>query len=49
MEAAVGLAGQTSGLIDEIKSARDIIEETVAEFHAISGRMGAMATAQNFG
>ena len=49
MEAAVGLAGQTSGLIDEIKSARDIIEETVAEFYAIAGRMGAMATAQNFG
>jgi enoyl-[acyl-carrier protein] reductase II len=49
MEAAVGLAGQTSGLIDEIKPARDIIEETVAEFHAIVGRMGAMAAAQNFG
>lgn len=49
MEAAVGLAGQTSGLIDEIKTAREIIHETVAEFHAISSRMGAMAGASNFG
>ena len=35
MEAAVGLAGQTAGLIDEIKSAKTIIDETIAEFHAI--------------
>ena len=49
MEAAVGLAGQTSGLIDSIKTAKQIIDETVAEFHVIAARMGAMATAQNFG
>lgn len=48
MEAAVGLAGQTAGLIDEIKTARQIIDETVAEFHAISGRMGALAAARGF-
>ncbi len=49
MEAAVGLAGQTSGLIDEVKSVRTIIDETIAEFHAIAGRMGAMAGARDFG
>lgn len=49
MEAAVGLAGQTSGLIDAIKTAKQIIDETVAEFHVISARMGAMAAASNFG
>ena len=43
MEAAVGLAGQTAGLIDEVKTAKDIIDETVAEFFAISGRMGGLA------
>ena len=49
MEAAVGLAGQTSGLISEVKSAGEIIEETVSEFFEIVGRMGAMASARNFG
>jgi enoyl-[acyl-carrier protein] reductase II len=49
MEAAVGLAGQTAGLIDEVKTAREIIDETVAEFFAISSRMGAMGAAQQFG
>ncbi len=49
MEAAVGLAGQTSGLIDTVKPVADIIEETIAEFHAIAARMGAMATVRNFG
>ena len=43
MEAAVGLAGQTAGLIDSVKTAAEIIDETVAEFHAICGRMGRMA------
>jgi enoyl-[acyl-carrier protein] reductase II len=43
MEAAVGLAGQTAGLIDSIKSAKEIIDETISEFHAICGRMGAMS------
>ena len=49
MEAAVGLAGETAGLITEIKSAKDIIEETVAEFFAITSRMGALGAARNFG
>jgi enoyl-[acyl-carrier protein] reductase II len=49
MEAAVGLAGQTAGLIDSIKTAREIIDETIAEFHEIAARMGAMATTRGFG
>ena len=47
MEAAVGLAGQTAGLIDEIKPVATIIEDMVAEFHQIAGRMG--ETAKNGG
>ena len=43
MEAAVGLAGQTAGLIDKVKMAKDIIDETVSEFHAICGRLGGLA------
>ncbi|MGH1370422.1 MAG: NAD(P)H-dependent flavin oxidoreductase [Cellvibrionaceae bacterium] len=42
MEASVGLAGQSAGLIHEVKSAADIIEETVNEFHRICERMGSM-------
>ena len=49
MEAAVGLAGQTSGLIDTVKPVADIIEQTIAEFHAIAARMGTMGTPGNFG
>jgi enoyl-[acyl-carrier protein] reductase II len=49
MEAAVGLAGQTSGLIDKVKTAAQIIDETVAEFHTITARLGAMAATSNFG
>ena len=49
MEAAVGLAGQTSGLIDEIKSAKQIIDQTVHEFFTISRRMGTMGSTENFG
>ena len=49
MEAAPALAGQTVGLIDEIKSAQQIVEQTVAEFFAISMRLGALAAAQSFG
>ena len=49
MEAAVGLAGETAGLIDEVRSAHDILHDMVAEFHAICARQGAMATASDFG
>lgn len=49
MEAAVGLAGQTAGLIDEVKTCRQIIEETVAEFFEITARLGALAVTRSFG
>jgi enoyl-[acyl-carrier protein] reductase II len=49
MEAAPALAGQTVGLIGEVLSAGQIIEQTVAEFHAITARLGALAAARHFG
>ncbi len=49
MEAAVGLAGQTAGLIDEVLPVATIIERTVTEFFAETGRLGALAAARNFG
>ncbi|HEX7775065.1 MAG TPA: nitronate monooxygenase [Parvibaculum sp.] len=49
MEAAPALAGQTSGLIHEIKPVKEIIDETVAEFFQITQRLGALATAHAFG
>ena len=49
MEAAPALAGQTAGLIGAVKPVREIIEETIAEFFAIVGRLGNLATAHAFG
>ncbi len=49
MNAAPALAGQSAGLIHGIKTAQQIIDETVAEFRAIAARLGAMAAAANFG
>ncbi len=49
MEAAVGLAGQTAGLIDSVKPVKDIIDETIAGFFAATARLGECATAHNFG
>lgn len=49
MEAAVGLAGQTAGLISDVKSAGEIIDETITEFFGIAERMGAMAASRGFG
>ncbi len=49
MEAAPALAGQAAGLIDEVKTAQEIIEQTVEEFFAITGRLGALASARHFG
>ncbi len=48
MEASVGLAGQSAGLIDAIKPVQQIIDETVAEFFAISQEMGRKAAARTF-
>ena len=49
MEAAPALAGQTVGLIDAVKSAREIIDETVAQFFEITARLGGLAQARQFG
>lgn len=49
MEAAPALAGQSAGLIHEVKSAKDIIEETVAQFFSITNRLGGLASVQSFG
>ena len=43
MNAAPALAGQSAGLVHEIKTVQSIIEDTVAEFHAIARRMGALS------
>jgi enoyl-[acyl-carrier protein] reductase II len=48
MEAAPALAGQTVGLIDAVKPAAQIIDETVAEFFAITQRLGALAAGRSF-
>ena len=48
MEAAAGLAGQSSGLIDEVKTAKQIIEETIAEFFEITERLGALSRTKSF-
>jgi len=39
MEAAIPLTGQVCGRIDRILSAAEIIEQTMAEFHATLGRL----------
>jgi len=49
MNAAPALAGQSAGLIHGVKTVQQIIDETVAEFHAITARLGAMAAAARFG
>ncbi len=49
MNAAPALAGQSAGLIHEVKSVRAIIEETVAQFFAITQQLGGLATARHFG
>lgn len=49
MNAAPALAGQSAGLIHEVKTAGEIIEETVAQFHAISARLGQLASTSSFG
>ena len=49
MNAAPALAGQSAGLVHGVLSVQQIIEQTVAEFHAITARLGALAAASNFG
>ena len=49
MEAAPALAGQSAALIDAVKTAQEIIDDTVAEFFAITERLGSLAQARSFG
>jgi enoyl-[acyl-carrier protein] reductase II len=49
MEAAPALAGQSAGLIDRVKTAQEIIDDTVAEFFAITARLGGLAAQRSFG
>ena len=49
MEAAPALAGQSAGLIDAVKTAQQIIDDTVAEFFQITARMASMAQGRHFG
>ncbi len=49
MEAAPALAGQSAGLIDRVKTAQEIVDDTVAEFMAITARLGALAEGRRFG
>ena len=49
MEAAPALAGQSAGLIDSIKTAQEIIDDTVAGFFEIAQRLGGLASARSFG
>lgn len=39
MEAAVPLTGQVCGRIESVKSVREIIEETIRDFHRVIGRL----------
>jgi enoyl-[acyl-carrier protein] reductase II len=49
IEAAPALAGQTAGLIDAVKTAQQVIDDTVAEFFAITARLGGLAVSRSFG
>ncbi len=49
MEAAPALAGQSAGLIHEVLTVQQIIDSTVAEFHAITARLGALGMGRMFG
>ena len=48
MESSIGLAGQSAGLVHEIKPVADIIEETVSGFFDIAARFGAAADRRSF-
>ena len=49
MEAAPALAGQSAGLIHEVLTVQQIIDATVAEFHPITARLGALGVGRAFG
>jgi enoyl-[acyl-carrier protein] reductase II len=40
MEAAIALSGQVAGRIESVKPVKQIIDETVREFHETVARLG---------
>jgi enoyl-[acyl-carrier protein] reductase II len=48
MNAAPALAGQSAGLVHAVLTAQQIIDQTVAEFHQISQRLGQLAQRRSF-
>lgn len=48
MDAAPALAGQSAGLVHEVKTVQAIVDDTIAQFRAIAARLGAMAQAPAF-
>ena len=40
MESSIALSGQVAGRIDSVKPVKQIIDETIAEFHEVVGRLG---------
>ncbi|MET0348814.1 MAG: nitronate monooxygenase [Rhizobacter sp.] len=49
MEAAPALAGQSAGLIDRVKTAKEVIDDTVAGFFEIADRLAGLTAARRFG
>jgi enoyl-[acyl-carrier protein] reductase II len=47
MNAAPALAGQSAGLVHDILTVQQIIDQTMAEFHAICARLGALSGARS--
>ncbi len=48
MEASVGLAGQSAGLINSVEPVESIINQTVEQFFEIAGRMTRFAAGRSF-
>ncbi|MEM8634619.1 MAG: nitronate monooxygenase [Pseudomonadota bacterium] len=43
LEAGIALTGQVAGRINKVRPIKDILDETIDEFHAVSARMAAYA------
>ncbi len=45
MEASIALSGQVAGRIEAVRPVAEILRETLSEFRAVAGRLGALALA----
>ena len=45
MEASIALSGQVAGRIEAVRPVAEILRETLREFQAVAGRLGALALA----